>query len=129
MQHTVGSISADNAAHAHCRCAVKQTFGNQAVRLGNTRQAAGDGQNTVVDALDDLADSSADASLIAQISNVLASLAYDDTRLFRRDNGTQGELRLGVLLLSAWGHVALTIDGKTIELISDAAGILTGAWL
>jgi hypothetical protein len=82
-----------------------------------------------VNALDDLADTSAHASLVAQVSNVLACLAYDDAGLLRRDNGAQGELRVGVLLLSARSDVGLAVNGKAVELLGDAAGILAGAWL
>jgi hypothetical protein len=128
-EHTVSAVGANNAAHAHCGRAVEEAFGDQAVRLGDARQTAGDGEDAVVDALDDLADAGAHACLVAQVSDVLARLADDDAGLFRGDNGAQGELRVGVLLLGARGHVGLAVDGQAVELLGDTAGVLAGAGL
>jgi hypothetical protein len=79
--------------------------------------------------LNDLADTGAHASLVAQVSNVLARLANNDTGLLGRNNGSQGELRLGVFLFGARGYFALTVDVEAVQLVGDAAGILTGTGL
>lgn len=61
----MSAVAADKTAHAHLRRAFKETFGDQAVCFGDAGEWAGDGQHAVVDALDDLADSSAHARLIS----------------------------------------------------------------
>lgn len=126
---TVSAVSADQSAHAHRRCAVEEALSHQAIRLGDARETASDREHAVVDALDDLADASAHTSLVAQVSDVLARLAYDHAGLFRGDNGTEGELRVGVLLLSARGSICLAVNVQAVELLGDTAGILAGTGL
>jgi hypothetical protein len=125
----MSAVGADDTAHAHGRGAFEQALSNQAICLGDAREATSDGQDAVVDALNNLADAGAHTSLIAQVSDVLARLADDDSGLLGRDNGTQGELRLGVLFFSARGSFALAIDVEAFELVGDAAGVLAGAGL
>jgi hypothetical protein len=68
-----------------------------------------------VDALDHLAHASTHSSLVAQVCNVLARLSDDHASLLGRDNGTERQLRLGVLLLSARRDITLVVDAKTLE--------------
>lgn len=92
---------AHDSAHAHLWSALDQTVGHESVRVGNTVQRARDGQDTVMHAWHDLADTSADSGLVAQVCDVLARLANDDAGFLGGDNGTEGELRLSVLFLGA----------------------------
>lgn len=124
---TVGSIAANDTAHAHCRCAIKQTLGDKTVGLGDARETASDGEHAVMNALYHLADTGAYASLVAQVGYILACLANDDTSFLGRDNGAQCELRLGVLLLGARGGIScLAIDVQALELVGDRIGIASG---
>lgn len=82
-----------------------------------------------MDTLDDLADAGAHTSLVAQVSDVLARLAYDYSGLLGRNNGSEGELRLGVLLFGARDYFALAVHVEAVQLVGDAASILTGAGL
>jgi len=82
-----------------------------------------------MNALNDLADTSAHASLVAQVSDILACFANDDTGLLGRDNGSQGELRFGVFFFGARGYFALAVHVEAVKLVGDTAGILTGTGL
>ena len=68
--------------------------------LGNSLDSTSDGEDTVVDTLDHLGDASLDTGLIAEIGNVLASLADNDTSLLGRDEGTKGQGSSGIVLLT-----------------------------
>jgi hypothetical protein len=129
LWRTMCAVGAHHAAHAHSRCAVEEALGDQAVCLGDTRKAARDREDAVVDALDNLADAGAHARLVAQVSDVLARLADNDAGLLGRDNGAQGELRVGVLLLGTRGHVGLAIHVEAVKLLGDAVGVLASASL
>lgn len=52
-----------------------------------------------MDALDDLAHTSLDASLVTQVGNVLATLTNDHAGLLGRHDSSQGQLRLRILLV------------------------------
>lgn len=52
-----------------------------------------------MDTLDHLADACLDASLVSEISDILAALANDDTGFLGGDNGAEGELGLGVFFI------------------------------
>lgn len=129
LVRTMSAVGANDAAHAHGRRALEQALGSQTVRLGDAREAARYRKDTVVDALDNLADAGAHTSLIAKVSDILASLAYDDAGFLGRDNGSERELRLGVLFFGARNHLALAVHVKAVELVVDTAGILAGLGL
>ena len=68
----------------------------------DTLNIAADGENTVMDTWDDLADAGFDAGDLAQFSHVLPALADDDASVLGADEGTElqraverGRLRLG----------------------------------
>ena len=102
---TVGVGAGDDAAHAHLGNALQEAVGDEAVGLGDCVQLAQDGEDAVVDAGDNLADASADAGLVAQLGDVLTGLANDDACFLRGDDGSQGELGEGVLVVGARGSV------------------------
>ena len=122
----MGAVSADQSAHAHLGCAIEQALGDEPVCFGDAAQAARDGQHAVVNTLNNLAYASADASLIAEVRDVLACLPYDNSCFFGRDNGAQGELRLGVLFFGARDYVDVVafIEREAIELLGDAISIM-----
>lgn len=91
----------NNTTHSHLRCALDQAVGHEAVRVGNTVQCTCDSKDTVMHTWNDLADTSANSSLVAQVRNVLACLADDNAGFLGCDNGAEGELGLTVLLVSA----------------------------
>lgn len=111
------SIVLDDTSHAQGGGPFQQCTGDDRVRLRNGVASASDGQDTIVDTLHDLGDTSLDAGLVAQLCHVLATLADDDAGLFGGDDGAEGELRLGVLLVGAGGRLA--VGAKTALTIFD----------
>jgi len=67
-----------------------------------------------VHALHHLAHAGLDAGLVAQVGHVLATLADDDTGFLGRDDGAQGELGLGVLLIRLGGRLAVRAQARLI---------------
>ena len=118
---TMSAGGGDNTAHSHHWGTLKESLGDNGVGLRDSIASTGDGEDTVVDTLDNLADTSLDASLIAEVSNVLASLSDNDTSLLGGDNGAEGQLSLGVLLLSLWGW--LSIWAKTLAVGTDVQAL------
>lgn len=103
----MGSIALDNAAHAHGGSTLEQGTRDHGIGAGNGIAATSDGQDTVVDALDNLGDAGLDASLVAKVGDVLAALANDDTGFLGGDNGAEGKLGLGVLFVRLRGGLAV----------------------
>lgn len=81
-----------------------------------------------MDALDNLANASLDASLVTQVCHILASLANDDAGLLGRHNRAQGQLGLGILLVGlgddlavgaeAWLVIHLHVVGKVRDIVA-----------
>lgn len=80
---------------------------DDSISLRDGLASAGDGEDPVVNTLDNLADASLHTSLVSEISDVLASLANDHTGLLGGNDGTKGKLGLGVLLFSAGSRLAI----------------------
>lgn len=111
---SVGSVSGNNTTHSHHWSTLNESLGDNGIGLGDGIATTRDGQDAVVDTLDDLGDTGLDASLIAKVGNVLASLADDNTSLLGGDDGTESELLLGVLLISLWGEVSIWTHAVTL---------------
>lgn len=103
----MSAIALDDATHAHGRCAFKKGTRNDSIRTRDGVASTGDGQHTVMNTLNNLADAGLDASLVTEISNVLASLANDDASLLGGDDGAEGELSLGIFLVRLRGRFAI----------------------
>ena len=95
----MSTVVGDDATHADGGSTVQQTLSHHGVGLGDTLDRAGHGQDSVMYTGDDLADAGLDAGLIAKVGDVLAGLADDDAGLLGGDDGTKGQLRLGVLVV------------------------------
>jgi hypothetical protein len=65
------------------------------VDLGYAIYGTSNGKYPLMDARDDLADTSLYAGLVTEISDIFASLADDDAGIFGADERTQGEGILG----------------------------------
>jgi hypothetical protein len=107
----------DDTAHAHLRRALDQAVGDKAIGVGNGGKRASDGENAVVDARDDLANAGADSGLVAEVGDVLASLANDHAGFLGGDDSAQSDLGLVVLLFGA--RVLSTIGVEGAELVGD----------
>lgn len=118
---TVSASSGDKAAHSHHWSTLKESLSDNGVGLGDGLASTRDGKDAVVNTLDDLRDAGLDASLIAEVGNVLASLSDDDTSLLGGDNGAEGQLSLGVLLVGLWGW--LSIWSKTLSVGTDVQAL------
>jgi hypothetical protein len=95
----VHAVSGNYTTHAQRRCALQERLGHSTIGSGDGLASASNGQDTVMDTLDNLANTSFDASFIAQIGDVLATFANDDAGLLGRHNGSQSQLGLGVFLV------------------------------
>lgn len=134
---TVGAVVLDDAAHADGGSALEERVGDDGVGARHGIASAGDGEDTVVDALDDLADASLDARLVPQVGDVLAALADDDAGFLGGDDCAEGELGLGVLLVRSRGRLAIgaeaglaVVELELVQRVEDVAvggeGVLSG---
>lgn len=82
----MSAIVCDGASHAHSWSALKQTLGDDRVCFGDAGQGSGDSQDPIVDALDDLAHASFDASLFSKICDILPCFSDDDSSFSARDD-------------------------------------------
>lgn len=114
------SIAREDAAHAHGRCTFQQCAGDNHVRLRDGVASTSDGQNAVVNALHDLAYTGLDSSLVAQLGDVLATLADDNTGFFGRHNSAQSQLSLGVLLVGPRRRFSIRSESGLAVLELDA---------
>lgn len=128
-------IALDHASHTHSRGTLQQSASDNGVGTRDSVATASDGQNTVVNTLNDFANTGLDTCLISKIGDVLATLANNDTGFLGRDNCTKGELGLSVLLFRLRGRLAVrseaVIHSELIHLIEDVTtvagdGILRG---
>lgn len=62
---TVSASILNDATHSHLRSTFKQAFGNERICLRNARQRSSDSQNSVMNTLDNLANTGFDPGLIA----------------------------------------------------------------
>jgi hypothetical protein len=109
----------DYASHAHLRGALDQAVGDETICISNGSERSSNGKDTIVNARNDLANASTDTSLVAKISDVLAGLANNHTGLLGGDDGTQSELSLVVLFLSA--RVVISVDSA--ELLGEVVNV------
>jgi hypothetical protein len=125
---TVCAIALHHATHAHGRSSLEQGTGDNGVRPRNGVTSTRDGQDAIVDALDDLGDASLDSSLVAEISNVLATLSDDDASFLGGHYSSEGELGLGVFLVRLRGRLAIRTETFVhLELVHrlENVGIVT----
>ena len=127
---TVSVWGAHYASHAHLRRALDEAVGDEAIRVGDARERTGDGEDAVVHARDDFAHAGADACLVTQVGDILASLANDDASFLGGDNGTQSDLCLGVLFLGARvvvGVEAAYLIGEVVDAgVNGGRGVFGG---
>lgn len=126
----MSSIALDNATHAHGGSTLEESAGDNGIGAGNGVATSGDGEDAVMDSLDDLGDASLDAGLVAEISDILAALANNDTGLLGRDNGAEGELGLGVLLIRLRGGLAVGAEAvlhlEVVHRVHEVVGAVGG---
>ena len=111
-KRTVSSIALDDATHTHGGRAFEEGTCDNGVGPRDGITATGDGKDSVVDTLNNLADASLDARVIAKVGDVLATLADDDTGFLGRHNGSESELGLGIFLVRLRG--GFTIRSKAL---------------
>ncbi len=121
--HTVSAVALDHSAHTHGGGALEERAGNDGVGPGDGIAAARDGQNTVVDALDNLADARLDARLVAQVGHVLSAFPNDDAGLLGRDDGAQRQLCLGIFLVSLGRRLSVRAKAGLIAEVELVEGV------
>lgn len=114
------AITLNDAAHAQGGSAFQQGAGDDHVGLGNGVASTSDCKDAIVDTLDNFGDASLDASLVAQLSNVLSTLADDDASFLGGDNGANGQLCLGVLFVCAGSGLAIGTEAAVAVIELDA---------
>lgn len=114
------AIALNDATHAQGGGAFQQGASNNHVCFGNGVASTGDGQDTVMNALYNLGNTSLDSSLVAQLSNILSALANDDSSLLGGDNGADSQLCLGVLFICAGGWLAIGTKSAVAVVKLDA---------
>lgn len=77
----------DYTTHAHLRSALDKAVCDKAIRVGDRGKRPGDGEDAIVNTRHDLANASADTSLVAKVCDVLAGLANDNSGFLGGDNG------------------------------------------
>lgn len=85
----MSSIALDDAAHAHGRRTLEKSSSDNGIGARNGITAASNGENAIMDALDDLADAGLDSSFVSKIGDILAGLANNDASFLGRDNGSE----------------------------------------
>lgn len=117
LELTVSVGVGDDTTHAHLGCALDEAVRDKAVSISNGCERSSNGEDTVVDARDNLADASANTGLVAKVGDVLAGLANDHTSLLGSDDRAESELSLVVLLLSA--RVLGAVGVERAKLVGD----------
>lgn len=114
----MSSIALDDAAHAHGRGTLEEGTRDNGISAGNGVAATGNGEDTIMDTLDDLADAGLDSSLVAEVGDILAGLANDDASLLGGDNSAERQLSLSVFLVRLRGGFAIRAEAVVhLELI------------
>ena len=122
----MSSVALNNSSHAHRRGAFEQSSRNDGIRSGDGIAAAGDGEDAVVHALDDFADSGLDASLVTEIGDVLSTLSDDNASFLGRYDGTESELGLGVFLVCLRGGLAVRANSIiNLQLVDGVGDVAT----
>lgn len=126
----MSAVALNNASHAHGGSTLEKSPGDDGISSRDGVASTGDGQDTIVNALYNLADTGLDTSLVSEISDILATFANNDTGFLGRDNGAKGELGLSVLLVRLRGGFTVgaeaLVDSKLIHLVDDIAAVVGG---
>ena len=72
-------------------------------------------------ALHHLADASFDASFIPKVRYILPCLADDHAGFLRGHNGTEGELRVGILFIGSWCWFSIGSKAIVFSILSTKA--------
>lgn len=107
----------DYSTHSDLRGALEQTVGDKAICLSDTLQWTENSQDTVVNARDDLANTSANTSLVAKVSDISSGLANNDACFLRGDDSSQGKLSLAIFFVCARRGVIISVQAT--ELLSS----------
>jgi len=110
----MSSIVLNDSTHADCGSAFEQSSCHNGVGPRDSIAATSNGQDAIVNALHDFADAGLDASLLAQIGDVLSALSDDDTGLLGWDERAQSQLRLGVLFVRLGCRLAIGAKARLI---------------
>lgn len=113
-QHTVSAVVLNNSAHTDRGSTLDEGSSDDGVGARNRIASAGDGENSVVNALNDLTDAGLDTGLVTEIGNVLSALADDDASLLGGDNSSQGQLSLSILLVGLGSGLAIGAEKRLV---------------
>ena len=97
----------DDTTHTNDGGAFEEGSGNNGVGARNGIAPAGDGENSVMNALHNLANASFYAGFITEVSDVLAAFSNDDTGFLGGNDGAQGQLSLGIFFVRLRGELAV----------------------
>lgn len=124
---TVSAIVRDDTSHAHSRSTFEKSTSDNSVGARDGVAATRDSQDTVVNALNNFADASFDASFVTEVCDVLATLSNNDTGFLGRNDGSKGKLGLGVFFVRLRGGFAIraeaVFDSQIVQRIDDIVAV------
>lgn len=123
----MSAVALDDTAHSDGGRTFQKGSSNDGVGPRDGIAATGDGENSIMNTLNDLADTGLHSSFVTKVSNVLAALSNNDTRFLGGNNGAQGQLSLGIFLVRLRGKLPIGAESfvnfQLIQRVHDIAAI------
>lgn len=123
----MSAVALDDATHSDSGRTFEESASNDGVSSRDGITATSDGEDSIMNTLNNLADASFHASLVTQVSNVLATLSNNDTRFLGGNNGAQGQLSLSIFLVRLRGKLPVGPESfvhfQLIQRVDDIAAI------
>lgn len=123
----MSAVALDDTTHSDGGSTFKESSSNDGISPRDGITATSDGENSIMNALNDLADAGFHTSLVAQVSNVLATFSNNDTRFLGGNNGAQGKLSLSVFLVRLRGKLSVGaksfVHFQLIQRVDDITAI------
>lgn len=117
----MSSVVGDDTSHSHGRGTFQQSLCDDGISLGGALQSSSDGQDTVMNTLNNLAHASLDSGLITEVSDVLATFADNDTSFLGGHDGADGQNSLRIFFLGLGDSIGIALtDVQSVETIIDS---------
>ena len=91
------AVGGEDPAHAHRWCTFQQAFGDDSICFGDALETTRNGEHSIVNALDNFADTSFHTCLVAKVGYILACFADDDPSFLGSHDSPKRYLRLCIL--------------------------------
>lgn len=121
----MSAVALDDTTHSDGGRTFEESSSNDGISPRDGITATSDGENSIMDTLNDLADAGFHTGLVTKVSNVLAALSNNDTRFLGGNNGTQGHLSLSIFLVRLRGELPVGAESfvhfQLIQRVHDIA--------